>query len=77
VLLFGLDRERHFLDALIHTGRFAESARGGSSTGSDTHVLSVPAIDQAIPRIEKQGCCATKVEDFDHGISNLRHRVRG
>ncbi len=53
MLLFGRDRDRHFPDAWIQTGRFAGSDRSRIVDSMEIHTLPVRAIEEAIGFIEK------------------------
>lgn len=53
VLLFGIDRERHFPDAWIQAGRFGGDDRSRIIDGAEFRSLPVRAIEEAIAFIEK------------------------
>lgn len=82
VLLFGVDRERHFPDAWIQAGRFAGSDKSRILDRADYSQRGAPirvsAFDDRL-EIENPGLLpfGLTVEDVQRGISKLRNRVIG
>lgn len=61
VILFGRERERHFPDAWIQTGRFAGIDRAHLADSAEIRHLPVKAIEEAIGFVEKHTLKGTEI----------------
>ncbi len=53
MILFGVDRERHFLDAWIQAGRFGGTDKSRIVDRAEIHALPVQAVEEAIAFVHK------------------------
>lgn len=69
ILLFGIDRERHFPDAWIQAGRFQGTDKSRIADRAEIHELPLAAVHAAIAFVEKHSVRAAEI-----GIVRRRDR---